>query len=256
VETPASYLRPVPGDLTDGEYVALVADAADCGILLDLHNIWTNELNGRQSVADFVDTIQLERVWEVHLAGGFELEGYHLDAHVGPVAEPLLQIAQQVVPRLPNVRALMFEAVPESVIDLGGAGLRAVLEQLQQLATLPVAPSSGDRRRTEDRRAVSTSGTAARETALLAFTTRHSEVPPESDPGAQVLRLLTDEARLSLLAAHRAKELGQLLQRHGRDRTEQLLRAFLAETPASSWPGDQAAELDRWLRRQAADVIA
>jgi uncharacterized protein len=119
-----------------------------------------------------------------------------------------------------------------------------------------VTSSPVDRRRRQDRRVVRTSTTAAREAALLAFTTRHSDVPPEGDRGAEVLRLLTDEARLSLLAAHRAKELGQLLQRHGRDRTEQLLRAFLAETAASSWPGDQAAELDRWLRRQAADVIA
>jgi uncharacterized protein len=256
VETPASYLRPMPGDLSDGEYVAHIAERADCGILLDLHNIWTNELNGRQSVADFVEAIPLERVWEVHLAGGFELEGYHLDAHVGPVAEPLLQIARQVVPRLPNVRALMFEAVPESVVDLGGAGLRAVLEQLRQLARLPVTSSPVDRRRPQDRRGVRTSTTAAREAALLAFTTRHSDMAPEGDRGAEVLRLLTDEARLSLLAAHRAKELGQLLRRHGPDRTEQLLQAFLAETAASSWPGDQAAAFDLWLRRQASDLTA
>jgi uncharacterized protein len=255
VETPASYLRPMPGDLSDGEYVAHIAERADCGILLDLHNIWTNELNGRQSVADFVEAIPLERVWEVHLAGGFEFEGYHLDAHVGPVAEPLLQIARQVVPRLPNVRALMFEAVPESVVDLGGAGLRAVLEQLRQLARLPVTSSPVDRRRPQDRRGVRTSTTAAREAALLAFTTRHSDVAPEGDRGAEVLRLLTDEARLSLLAAHRAKELGELLQRHGPDRTEQLLQAFLEQTAATSWPGDLAAAFDLWLR-QAADLTA
>jgi uncharacterized protein (UPF0276 family) len=256
VETPANYLRSVPGDLSDGEYVARVAEEADCGILLDLHNIWTNELNGRQSVADFVDRIPLDRVWEVHLAGGFEFEGLHLDAHVGPVAEPLLQIARRVVPRLRNVRALMFEAVPESVVDLGGAGLRAVLEQLQQLARLPAASSSVGRRRPADRRAVRTSTTASREAALMAFTTRHSDVPPEGDRGAEVLRLLTDEARLSLLAVHRAKELGELLQRHGRDRTERLLQAFLAETAASSWPDDPAVAFDVWLRRQVADVIA
>jgi uncharacterized protein (UPF0276 family) len=255
VETPASYLRPMPGDLSDGEYVARIAEQADCGILLDLHNIWTNELNGRQSVADFVDSIPADRVWEVHLAGGFEFEGYHLDAHVGPVAEPLLQIAQQVVPRLPAVRALMFEAVPESVVDLGVVGLRAVLEQLQQLARLPVASSAVGRRRTEDRPTVRTSTTAAREAALLAFTTRHSDVPPDGDLGAEVLRLLTDEARLSLLAVHRAKELADLLKRHGRDRTEQLLAAFLAETAASSWPKDQAVAFDLWLRRQVADVM-
>jgi hypothetical protein len=129
-----------------------------------------------------------------------------------------------------------------------------VLQQLHELARLPVASSSGGRRRPEGRRAARTSTTADREAALLAFTTRHSDAPPGRDRGAEVLRLLTDEARLSLLAAHRAKELGELLQRHGRDRTEQLLQVFLEQTPASSWPRDQAEAFDLWLRRQVADV--
>jgi uncharacterized protein (UPF0276 family) len=255
VETPTSYLRPAPGDLTDGEYVARIADEADCGILLDLHNIWANELNGRQSVAEFVDAIPLDRVWEVHLAGGFEFNGYHLDAHVGPVAEPLLALARQVVPRLPNVRALLFEAVPESVAALGSAGLRSVLHQLHDLARLPVtsaAPAGPAQRRTGAPAATTTA--ADREATLLAFTTRHSEVLPDGDPGAEVLRLLTDEARLSLLAVHRPDELARLVEAHGREGTERLLREFLSESTASSWPRDQAAAFDRWLSRQDRSV--
>ena len=34
VETPTNYLRPVPGDLDDGAYVAEIAEQADCGVLL------------------------------------------------------------------------------------------------------------------------------------------------------------------------------------------------------------------------------
>ena len=251
VETPTSYLRPLPGDLPDGEYVARIAEEADCGILLDLHNIWSNELNGRQAVADFVDAIPLERVWEVHFAGGFDFEGYHLDAHVGPVAEPLLQLARDVVPRLPNVRALLFEAVPESVVALGAPGLRTVLQQLRGVAQLPVAPSAPKRGGAATAAASPGSSlTADREAALLAFTTRHSDVLPDGDRGAQVLRLLTDEARLSLLAVHRADVLGRLLRRHGSARTEALLQAFLAESSASSWPRDQAEAFDVWLARR------
>ena len=63
VETPTNYLQPVPGDLRDGEYVAQIAQGADCGILLDLHNIWTNARNGRQSVEDYLAELPLERVW-------------------------------------------------------------------------------------------------------------------------------------------------------------------------------------------------
>jgi Protein of unknown function (DUF692) len=66
-------------------YVAAIAEQADCGILLDLHNIWTNQRNGRQPVTDYIAQLPLDRVWEVHLAGGFETGGFYLDAHVGAI---------------------------------------------------------------------------------------------------------------------------------------------------------------------------
>ena len=48
-ETGVNYLASRPDEMEDGEFVAAVAERADCGILLDLHNIYTNAVNGRQS---------------------------------------------------------------------------------------------------------------------------------------------------------------------------------------------------------------
>ena len=75
VETGVSYLRPRPGELSDGAYIAGVAERADCGILLDLHNLLTNERNGRQPVSEVLDELPLERVLEVHVAGGSRRAG-------------------------------------------------------------------------------------------------------------------------------------------------------------------------------------
>ena len=66
---------------------AAVAECADCGILLDLHNLFANGVNGRQSVEEFIAQLPLERVWEIHVAGGVELDGYWLDAHSGGVGQ-------------------------------------------------------------------------------------------------------------------------------------------------------------------------
>jgi uncharacterized protein len=85
IETGVNYLQVQPDQWSDGEFVAAIATTADCGILLDLHNIWTNERNGRQSIDEFLAQIPLERVLEVHLAGGEEYNGYWLDAHNGVV---------------------------------------------------------------------------------------------------------------------------------------------------------------------------
>ena len=52
----------------------------------------------------------LERVLKVHVAGG-----YYLDAHVGAPDDELLVLTASVIPRLPNLRAVRYEAVPESL---------------------------------------------------------------------------------------------------------------------------------------------
>src|SRR3546814_5125539 len=56
-EIAANYLKPLPGEMTDGEFIAEIAERADCGILLDMHNLWCNQLNGRQPVDDVLATL-------------------------------------------------------------------------------------------------------------------------------------------------------------------------------------------------------
>jgi uncharacterized protein (UPF0276 family) len=133
IETGVNYLRPQPGHLADGAFVAAVAERADCGILLDLHNLWANERNGRQTVKEFVGQLPLERVNEVHVAGGLEHRGYWLDAHSGRIPEPLLELAEWVIPRLPALGAIVFELEASFVPALG---LDGVAEEVEKLARL------------------------------------------------------------------------------------------------------------------------
>ena len=141
IETPVSYLRPRSGELPDGEFLARVVDQADCGILLDLHNLWANERNGRQPVAEFLDSIPLERVWEIHVAGGFERKGFWLDAHSGAVPNEVLEIAADLVPRLPNLRALIFEILSSYVPLFGLAAVESELVRLHEVWGARESPS-------------------------------------------------------------------------------------------------------------------
>jgi uncharacterized protein (UPF0276 family) len=135
VETGVNYLRPRAGEMSDGAFVRAVAEGTDCGILLDLHNLWANERNGRQSVREFLDEIPLERVWEVHVAGGFEYAGYWLDAHSGVMPEALLELAAEVVPKLPNVHAIIFEMVAQALSRTDIAMLHRQVETLHAIWT-------------------------------------------------------------------------------------------------------------------------
>ncbi|MSQ10220.1 MAG: DUF692 family protein [Dehalococcoidia bacterium] len=130
IETGVNYLRLRPTDLPDGEFVAEVADRADCGILLDLHNIYCNQQNGRKTITAFLDQLPLERVWELHLAGGFAMEGYWLDAHSGAVPADLAPVCQQVIAGLPNLKAAVFELFRSFIPHFG---LEATHQELQRI---------------------------------------------------------------------------------------------------------------------------
>jgi hypothetical protein len=118
------------GEYSDGAFVREIAERADCHILIDLHNLWANEQNGRQPVREFIAEIPLHRVCEVHLAGGIELDGYWLDAHSGAIPEPLLLLAEEILPQLPNLGALVFEIMPNYAPLFG---LDRVAEQLEEM---------------------------------------------------------------------------------------------------------------------------
>jgi uncharacterized protein (UPF0276 family) len=133
LETQVNYLRSACGTLSDGEFMARVAEGLDCGILLDLTNLWVNQMNGRQPVEEYLDAIPLDRVIEVHLAGARLDDGVWLDAHNGTLQDEVLALAERVLPRLPKAKALTLEVVPYFVPR---AGMDLLARQLQVLRGL------------------------------------------------------------------------------------------------------------------------
>jgi uncharacterized protein len=134
-ETGVNYLQPIPGEMEDGSFFAAVAQTADCGILLDLHNLWCNEKNGRSSVREVIQNLPLDRVWEIHLAGGQSWQGYWLDAHSGLVPTPVMELAAEIIPLVPNLKAIFFE-LSENYLQTQHFPLDVLLEQMEQIEQL------------------------------------------------------------------------------------------------------------------------
>ena len=132
-ETGVNYLQPRKNEMPDGLFVSKVAKEADCHILLDLHNILTNQRNGRQSVKEFLEYLPYERVIELHVGGGIYYKDYYLDAHSGPSDPELLGILEYVVGRLPNLKALMFEIDPDAFMKIPEAAITNQLITMQRI---------------------------------------------------------------------------------------------------------------------------
>jgi uncharacterized protein (UPF0276 family) len=203
IENGVSYLAPRARELSDGMFLRQVAERADCGILLDLHNAWANDRNGRQPISDFLRDIPFERVRELHLAGGMVEHGYWLDAHSGPAPPELMELAREIVPRLRNLGAIIFEIMPTYIDIVGLDVVRRELEQLHDLwqlrspEPLPLRASAKPRRDL----AKATNDALHWETTLAELVTGRSAKGSlaeelQRDPGVAVYR--------RLIAAYRA----------------------------------------------------
>ncbi len=113
-ENGLNYLKPQRGEMKDGEFIARIAEETDCGIVLDLHNLWCNEVNGREKVRDVLKTIPLDRVWEIHLAGGERFEELW-DAPTHLMPQEVEDVALDIIPQLPHLKAIIIEVFPEYI---------------------------------------------------------------------------------------------------------------------------------------------
>jgi uncharacterized protein (UPF0276 family) len=233
-ETGVNYLARRADEIDDGAFAAAVAEGADCGILLDLHNLYTNAINGRQPVDEFIAQLPLERVWEVHLAGGFWMDGFWLDAHSGPIPASLFRHAQDIVSRLPRLGAIIFEIYPAFVEATGTDAICRQLELLRELwavrGTAAETPTVGP--------VVQTAGAATADSATPA--SWESELgslvigrPPgddlgaelSADPGVALVQKLSMEFRASMITGNLRRTIRLLILALG----EHVLRMILAE---------------------------
>jgi uncharacterized protein (UPF0276 family) len=122
LENAAHYLPDLPSDPEIGDDVGLmnaICDQGGCLQLLDLHNVWCNAVNHRLDPYAAIDRMRLDRVGEIHVAGGSWQEGFWMDAHDSRVPEPVWELLEYTLPRTPNVGGVVFEVLEVHVPRLG-----------------------------------------------------------------------------------------------------------------------------------------
>src|SRR5262245_7550529 len=249
VEHGVSYLRRREDEWPDGDFLASVTEGADCGIVLDLHNGWTNHRNGRQDLDEFLAQLPLERIWEVHLAGGMEYEGYWLDAHSGEIPAEVLAIAREVIPRLFNLRALIFEIMPSFVEIVGLDTIGRQLDHLHELWQLRRPDRSEPEAPCRWRPALASSplGPTPREwenTLGALVIGREAEGPLAAqlvaDPGLGVFRHLVAAFRASSMIGTLPFTGRLLLLALGDDSVEQILSSYWRREPPEAFGTHEA----------------
>ena len=106
-------------------------------LLLDLHNLHCNAVNGVMSPESYLAELDLGRVREIHIAGGMEVDGFYVDGHCAAPPEPVWALLEQVVPLCPNLAAVTFEMLGSWAGSLPPGGLTEVLERMRAVTSGP-----------------------------------------------------------------------------------------------------------------------
>ncbi len=87
VENVSSYLQFEASEMNEAEFLSELVSETGCGILLDINNAYVNEFNHGCSAQSFIDTLPIDSVGEVHLAGYEDKTKYLIDAHNNRVSD-------------------------------------------------------------------------------------------------------------------------------------------------------------------------
>lgn len=251
-ETGVNYLRPGADEIPDGAFWGEIAERADCGILLDLHNVWCNDRNGRQPVEAIIEALPRDRVWETHLAAGQQHSGYWLDAHCGLPSAELLELARKVVPRLPSLKAMILEIIPDYLVvnDLTAEdflGCLGVMAQIwrRRASAASASPCSADPGPPGKRVASSLPSPAKWEEMLAcAVDLRHAHAsgPLADDPGVEIYRELIGMVRRGIVVDTLPLSARYLLLALGEARLDALMADFWRSKGAQPFMSEEARQ--------------
>jgi uncharacterized protein (UPF0276 family) len=103
----SSYLEYAHSSMPEWEFLSALAERSDCGLLLDVNNIFVSAHNHGFDPASFLAGVPADRVKQIHLAGHRD-EGTHLlDTHDHPVCEGVWSLYRNAVQRFGRVSTLI-----------------------------------------------------------------------------------------------------------------------------------------------------
>jgi uncharacterized protein (UPF0276 family) len=92
LENPSTYVTYSASTMTEWEFLTQMAEEADCGLLLDVSNVYVSSRNHDFDPIEYLHGIPHERVVQMHLAG-YQDKGSHIvDTHDRPVSDPVWKL--------------------------------------------------------------------------------------------------------------------------------------------------------------------
>jgi hypothetical protein len=131
LENVSSYVAYTSSTMTEWEFLSEIARRADCGILLDVNNIFVSAHNHGFDAMTYLRALPADRIGQIHLAGHSNKGTHLLDTHDHPVPEGVWALYREAVRRFGKVSTLVEwdDHIPELEVVVAESRKAAAIEK-------------------------------------------------------------------------------------------------------------------------------
>ncbi len=106
-ENVSSYIEFSSSQMPEWEFVAKLAEKADCGILLDVNNVFVSSFNHSFDPMTYMKHMPADRVLQYHIAGHKDKGDYILDTHDHDIRDEVWDLYTKTAPLFQDVSLLL-----------------------------------------------------------------------------------------------------------------------------------------------------
>jgi uncharacterized protein (UPF0276 family) len=92
LENPSTYVTFADSTMSEWEFLGRMAEETDCGLLLDVNNVYVSSFNHDFDPAEYIRAVPHERVVQFHLAGHTNCQTHLIDTHDNHVTDPVWEL--------------------------------------------------------------------------------------------------------------------------------------------------------------------
>lgn len=107
LENPSSYVTFTASSMPEWEFLSRVADQTNCGLLLDVNNVYVSSMNHDFDPIEYIRNLPHQRIVQMHLAGHTPCRTHLIDTHDNHVTDPVWELYRLAHQKTGGVASLL-----------------------------------------------------------------------------------------------------------------------------------------------------
>jgi uncharacterized protein (UPF0276 family) len=129
IENPSYYMLLEKQSMNEADFITEVLELADCGFLLDINNVYVNSKNHKYNAIKFLDSLPLDRVVQIHIAGHLNTGKIIIDTHGESIIENVYHLFKELLKRC-SPKAILLER------DFNFPNFKELLDEIKMIRSI------------------------------------------------------------------------------------------------------------------------